>query len=67
MTRTYSPPLLHYVPMSRFMITYTSCFTMGKVHMCGGCSQSAGLNYGLILGPNFSSYFGGTLYCVYPS
>jgi hypothetical protein len=36
MTRTYSPPRLHYVCMFRFMITYTSCFTMGVKSTCVG-------------------------------
>ncbi len=51
-----NPPFIkpHDLHLSRFMITFTSCFTMGKVHKWGTFLEcEAKLNYCLVLGPLF--------------
>jgi hypothetical protein len=50
------PPSIkpHDLYLSRFMITFTSCFTMGKVHKWGTFLEcEAKLDYCLVLGPLF--------------
>ncbi len=51
-----NPPFLkpHDLHLSRFMITVTSCFTMGKVHKWGTFFEcEAKLHYCLVLDPLF--------------
>ncbi len=51
-----NPPFLkpHDLHLSRFMIAFTSCFTIGKVHKWGTFLEcEAKLDYCLVLGPLF--------------
>ncbi len=51
-----NPPFIkpHDLCLSRFMIAFTSCFTMGKVHKWGTFLEcEAKLDYCLVLGPLF--------------